>query len=256
MLPALHMDGACFADGWSANRVIAALFAAKKLPAEVGPKYIKAKKKAGQHAKQRELFVKHLTAKPGGLEEARKLLKAEEGKRKANKAVEAEDAKELANAGDIPMNVMARVAHLMVDPRTINVVIAIFRGPDEKAAARELLDNKSTRTIELWRELCDKYFNNEEWAPQNEQDDSRVSDIDPSKPPSESYAPEKLRALFSSMRSKYTVYYARHHKSGHLAEGHGEGADNFADFVRGEMIYLYMYLVLGTNVNLSLSSWK
>ena len=104
------------------------------------------------------------------------------------------------------------------------------------------MDDKSTRAAAQWQHLCTEFFNNESWVPENPFDDTRLRDINPSKPPNEPYQPEQLRKLFSKMRSCYSLFNDNYHASGQLEEGDGDGDDDFFDnFARGDTAFLYAH---------------
>jgi hypothetical protein len=146
---------------------------------------------------------------------------------------------------DVSANVRARAMHVTDDPECIAFLELIFGGVNKKAR-REMLDDKSTRTLGNWKTLPDDKFNNPMWRPENTQSDGRVSSIDPSNPPLLPYLPEQLRTLFSGLRTQYSIFYDRYHRSDNLVEGDGEGADEFFNnFVRGDVVYFYMHLLLG-----------
>lgn len=140
--------------------------------------------------------------------------------------------------GEVSANLRARVVHLAKDPETIGILEIIFSGVT-KIARRTVTDDKTTRNASIWNMLCGKYFNNIDWRPENDVDDSRVSSLNPTLPPSEPYAPEKLRTLFCTMRTQYSLYYDRYHRSGQIVEGDGDGDDDFFEnFVRGNCAYV------------------
>ncbi|KAJ1426018.1 hypothetical protein B484DRAFT_464354, partial [Ochromonadaceae sp. CCMP2298] len=140
---------------------------------------------------------------------------------------------------DVPANLRARAAHLADETASTSILELIFGGVTKKAR-RETLDDKSTRNKDLWKLLCDDFFNSPNWMPENEQTDTKVSTINPRAAPLEPYAPEKLRALFSALRTQYTIFNSRYHLSGQIEEGNGAGDDDFFDnFVRGDIVYMY-----------------
>jgi hypothetical protein len=143
------------------------------------------------------------------------------------------------NIYDVPKNLRARVWHLASDPRAVGYLEFIFGGVN-KQARRAQLDDKTSRAINNWQILCDDFFNSPSWCPENEFEDSRLVDIDPSMPPAEPFAPEKLRKLFSKMRSDYSTFHDRYHRSGQLVEGDD---DFFEKFSGSDAVYLYAHLM-------------
>lgn len=83
---------------------------------------------------------------------------------------------------DTPKNVRARAWHFANDTRAVGYSELIFGGISKQARRAEL-DDKSSRIINHWQILCDEFFNRANWAPENEFSDTRLIDIDPSKPP-------------------------------------------------------------------------
>jgi len=112
--------------------------------------------------------------------------------------------KQLADIGDISANIRARCAHLSVDPDACIVLDIIFSGRP-KEEQRAALDEKRLRNNELWNTLALDFFNNPEWEVSNTQTDIRVAEIDPSVLPVEPFSGEKLRTLFSGLRTQYTT---------------------------------------------------
>ena len=157
-------------------------------------------------------------------------------------------------------NLISRVAHLNTDPASINFLSRIFSGTSHKDK-RLALDSKSERTIALWKELADNFFNNAEWKPENEQTDSRIANIDPSEPPRTPWTGEELRSTFSTLRSDMTIKTKNFTSSGQLQEGadHGDGDDEWykrcidgkdpaevnTNWNWGKHVYLYIYLIYG-----------
>jgi hypothetical protein len=147
------------------------------------------------------------------------------------------------DVGEVPINLRARAMHLADDPDSVQILEHIFGGVGADSRRVEL-DDKSSRPINQWGLLCDKFFNLQTWCPVNEQEDHRVNGIDPRAAPTEPYTAEELRTLFSSLRTNYSVFYARYHASGHNEEGNGEGDDIFfKNFVRSDNVYYYMHLL-------------
>ncbi|KAJ1408884.1 hypothetical protein B484DRAFT_403413 [Ochromonadaceae sp. CCMP2298] len=144
---------------------------------------------------------------------------------------------------DVPACLRARAAHMAEDPAASGFLEVIFRGANKKAR-REQLDDKNTRTPSVWKTLSDDYFNNPGWKPENCQTDSRVESINPALAPSEPWEPEKVRTLFSALRTQYSIFNDRYHRSGQIEEGEGDGDDDFfQNFVRGDIVYFYMHLL-------------
>ena len=79
-------------------------------------------------------------------------------------------------------NLRARCAMMAVDSSTVRILDQIFGGVT-KDARRAVLDDKSQRTLGLWGVLATTFFNSDSWEPQPGFIDTRVADIDPSKPP-------------------------------------------------------------------------
>ena len=151
---------------------------------------------------------------------------------------EADDIEDeqLLYSSEISANLKARAQHMALEPDCIPILESIYGGPP-KGARRATLDDKTSRVPEAWKLLCDKWFNNLDWKPQNPQFDNRLNGINPVDPPVEPFSPEKLRALFSSMRTQFSVFTNNYHKSGFIEEGDGEGDDDFFDnFVRGDFV--------------------
>mmetsp|Transcript_1450 Transcript_1450/g.2372 ORF Transcript_1450/g.2372 Transcript_1450/m.2372 type:complete len:379 (+) Transcript_1450:66-1202(+) len=158
----------------------------------------------------------------------------------ANGVSDDEDGNPL-DAGDIPKNLRARAWHLADDPQSVGYLEVIFGGVSKKER-RAQLDDKATRSEAQWAHVCSEFFNNESWKPDNPFQDTRLLEIDPSKPPEEPYQPEVLRKFFSAMRTQYSIFNDRYHRSGHLEEGDGDGDDDFFDnFARGDTVYLYAH---------------
>ena len=220
--------------GHQANRMLRLLkqknFIAKECPNTLG-KVVK------ERNIQRSFFVNLL---PEGLA----LLRNEMTKySNPDAAMESSDTLNIENERDIPKNIRARAWHLADDPQSVGFLELIFGGVS-KVARRTFSDDKSVRTENQWKILCDSFFNCPSWNPENQFDDSRVADIDPSKPPLEDYQPEMLRKLFSRMRSQYSIFNDRYHRSGHLLEGDGDGDDDFFhNYARGDTVYLYAHLL-------------
>ena len=104
------------------------------------------------------------------------------------------------------------------------------------------MDDKSTRAVSHWQHLADEFFNRAGWAPENEFVDTRLADINPSNPPPEPYSAEQLRTLFSAMRTGYSLFNNRYHRSGQLEEGDGDGDDDFFEnFAGRDTVYLYAH---------------
>ena len=144
---------------------------------------------------------------------------------------------------DIPKSLRARAWHLADDPRAVSYLEVIFGGVNKKAR-RAHLDDKTQRNHTYWGDLCEEFFNNPEWQPQNPFSDSRVEDLKPENPPPEPYAPEELRSLFSKMRSQYSIFNDRYHRSGQLESGNGDGDDEFFDkFCGRDVVYFYAHLL-------------
>ena len=151
------------------------------------------------------------------------------------------EEEEVMDVNDVPKNARARAWHLADDPLSVGYLDLIFGGV-KKSARRAEVDDKSTRAINQWQHLADEFYNRAGWAPENEFVDSRLSDIDPSKPPPEPYSAEQLRKLFSSMRTAYSVFNDRYHRSGQLEEGDGDGDDDFFENFSGrDVVYLYAH---------------
>jgi hypothetical protein len=71
-----------------------------------------------------------------------------------------------------------------------------------------------------------------------------VQHIDPFLPPEGPWSPEKLRATFSALRTQYSIFNDRYHRSGHLEAGDGDGDDDFfINFVRGDSTMFYIHLI-------------
>ncbi|KAJ1437282.1 hypothetical protein B484DRAFT_392819 [Ochromonadaceae sp. CCMP2298] len=83
-------------------------------------------------------------------------------------------------------------------------ILELIFGGVTKKARREMLDDKSTRNKDLW----------------------------------------KLRALFSALRTQYTIFNSKYYLSGQIEEGNGAGDDDFCDnFARGDIVYMYMHIL-------------
>ena len=131
--------------------------------------------------------------------------------------MEEADTQAPLDVNEVSKNLRARAFHLAEDPEPQRVLEGIFGGV-KKSARRAEFDDKATRTVSQWQHLADSYFNSDSWRPQNEFHDARLVDIDPSRPPSEPFLAEQLRKLFSTMRSQYSIYNDRYHRSGHLED--------------------------------------
>jgi hypothetical protein len=212
------------------NRILKKAIQEKYLSPQVGTKL--AKKKADRLAQRLEF--ENLSAE--GLKCIVDILESEEPDG-------VENSQSILSASEINANLRARSCHMALDSDCVSLLELIFGGPP-RGERRAALDDKSTRALSHWKRLADEKFNNADWKPQNSVLDSRVQDIDPSRAPLEPFAPEKLRALFSSMRTQYTVFTRRYHMSGLLVEGNGEGDDDFFEnFVKGDTVYFYMHLI-------------
>ncbi|KAJ1390980.1 hypothetical protein B484DRAFT_473481 [Ochromonadaceae sp. CCMP2298] len=121
---------------------------------------------------------------------------------------------------DVPASLRARAAHMAEDPASSGFLELIFGGATKKAR-REQLDDKTTRTPGVWKTLSDDFYDNANWKPENCQTDSRVESIQPAAAPAVPFGPElqKLRTLFSSLRTQYSIFNDRFHASGQIAEG-------------------------------------
>lgn len=219
--------------GYQANKLLRLLKRQKYIPAECPSTLAK---KVTERSVQRMFFVNLL---PEGLSLLRnEMMKYFNPNASANaNELLTEDEK------DIPKNLRARAWHLADDPQSVGFLEVIFGGVP-KIERRAVTDDKNIRMENNWKILCDSFFNCAHWKPENPFHDSRVEDIDPSKPPCEDYQPEMLRKLFSSMRSKYSVFNDNYHRSGHLMEGDGDGDDDFFEnFARGDTVYLYAHLL-------------
>jgi hypothetical protein len=147
------------------------------------------------------------------------------------------------DVGDISKNLRARAWHLADDAQATGYLEVIFGGVG-KAARRAEVDDKVTRTLGNWKHLCDNFFNSDSWTPQNCFDNTRVSEICPSRPPEVPFSPEELRSLFSKMRSQYSLFNDRYHRSGQLVDGEGDGDDDFfSNFAGSDAVYLYAHLL-------------
>ena len=152
-----------------------------------------------------------------------------------------EEAGRQLDVSEVSKNLKARAFHLADDPEAQRVLESIFGGV-KKAARRSEFDDKSSRTVCQWQHLADEFFNSELWRPQNEFYDARLVDIDPSQAPSEPFLAEQLRKLFSTMRSQYSIFNDRYHRSGQLEEGDGDGDDDFYENFSGrDTVYLYAH---------------
>ena len=96
------------------------------------------------------------------------------------------------DVNDVPKNARARAEHLADDPLSVGYLDLIFGGV-KKRARRAEVDDKSLRAVNHWLYLVDEFNNRAGWAPENEFVDSRLSDIDPSKPSPGPYSVERYR---------------------------------------------------------------
>lgn len=126
-------------------------------------------------------------------------------------------------------NLISRVGHLNTEPGPINLNKSRIFGGTSHKNKRLALDNKSERTISLWKELADTFFNNADWKPENEQTDTRIVSIDPSEAPRTPWTGEELRSTFSTLRSDMSIKTRAFQSSGQLQEGadHGDGDDEW-----------------------------
>jgi hypothetical protein len=190
-----------------------------------------------ERTKQRVFFMNLSEA---GLQFVRMQMKTHSGGHEA----EVDDDAGL-DPEDVPACLRARCMHMAEDPASEGFLEVIFGGVTKKAR-REQLDEKSTRTVGIWKTLSDDFFDNANWKPENTQTDSRVQSIQPGAVPAVLFGPEKLRTLFSELRTQYTIFSTRFHASGQVAEGedHGEGDDDFfVNYVRGDIVFFYMHLL-------------
>lgn len=127
----------------------------------------------------------------------------------------------------IDINLLARVSCLINDPDSRNILDTIFAGVS-KDERRKCLDDKTTRNPALWDDLA-CIFNHENFAPENEIDDERLANIDPSKPPLTKWSGTELRTTFSKLRSVMTIKTRNFKASGQHEEGadHADGDDQF-----------------------------
>ena len=215
--------------GHQGNKMVRLLHRSGFVPESVGT--ILGKSKREKEA-QRELFV-NLS------EEGLSFLRDEMTKFFESTEVPNESS---LDVGDVSKNTRARVWHLADDPRAAGYLEVIFGGVG-KAARRAQLDDKSTRTINNWKILCDEFLNSPAWCPDNPFEDCpRLVDIDPFHPPPTPFEAEELRSLFSKMRSQYSIFNNNFHRSGELVEGEGDGDDEFFEkFAGKDVVYLYAH---------------
>ncbi len=148
---------------------------------------------------------------------------------------------------DLSMNLLIRLVHLVLDEICRPLMDLIFGGVT-KELRRQMVDDKTLRTIEQWRHVADTFYNNILWKPQSVCDDTRCTGLDPSQAPTTPLSPEQLRALFTDVRTKYTKLNANYKASGQLQEGldHGDGDDDFwLNFCRQDPVYFYVHLAYG-----------
>ena len=218
--------------GTQANKMIRMLKESKFLPSNT--LNILGKNKE-QRSQQRALFVLMPAA---GVE-----LLRHEMQQFMNPPFEEDEESKCMDEYDIPKSLRARAWHLADDPRSVSYLEIIFGGINKKAR-RAHLDDKTQRNKNYWQELADDFFNNPEWQPQNPFSDTRVVDIKPQNPPTDPYSAETLRALFSKMRTQYSVFNDRYHRSGQLEAGNGDGDDEFFDkFCGRDVAYFYAHLL-------------
>ena len=136
----------------------------------------------------------------------------------------------------------------------------IFGGANKELQRKEL-DDKSSRNPQLWEDLA-VTFNSSEYAPENDIDDDRLSEIDPSKPPSTKWTGSELRTTFSKLRSVMTIKTRNFKASGQHVQGDDnlDGDDELADSFNlsdedhakcnkdwewNGCIYLFIYILYG-----------
>jgi hypothetical protein len=103
-------------------------------------------------------------------------------------------------------HLMCRIIHLVLDDDARVLLELIFGGvPAEQR--RQVMDDKSMRNNELWRDLAGLYYNNQDWKPANCVDDTRCEMLDPSKSPERILSPGILSPV--SFCSFNSLFYFR-----------------------------------------------
>ena len=153
-----------------------------------------------------------------------------------------EEKKETVTVEPTTASLTARVMHLSEPGSESFGILSIIFGGDDPHIARQTLDNKDARPVNLWQELAD-IFNSVDWSPENLfGDDDRLRDIDPRFPPSVPWDAVKLRKSFNSTKTEFSTVYEKYHASGNLVAGdEGEQSDEFEKFIHGQMIHLYLF---------------
>lgn len=137
---------------------------------------------------------------------------------------------------------MARLAHVLEDPRNFVAFQRLQKKPESRAEIEERHDPWSVEFVQS--------FNSDEFLPERPQPYDGVTQqlldsFDPNDHPYERTA-EALRSKWANLRSRFTICSRNYEKS-----GQGE-SDVFPDFARGDPIISYLHCVFKNSPTLDL----
>lgn len=133
---------------------------------------------------------------------------------------------DIVSLDELSLNEICRALSLANESESYTLLSQIFSTP--KGMRRIAIDDPLKSYDQMWSILANDYVNNPNWKPENScvKDDSRLTNIDPTSPPTLPWTSSKLRIVFRTYKTYFGRISTMFTSTGRLAGGN---SDDLAD---------------------------